>query len=162
MTATAWSDQTVDPLVIRKRPVDDYGKLRFVYFHYKNSTGGTLPDGTEIDLCDIPPGVVRLLPALSRIKTVVNGGAARTLDIGLRAYASKYNPNPTALEVEDDDALMADKDISTALGATVFDAMNDLTADFSSRTGIRVFASVDGGTMPSLWELEGWIVFVTE
>lgn len=162
MTATAWSDQTVDPPVIRKRPTDDYGKFRMSYFHYKNATGGVLPDGTEIDLCDLPPGAIRVIPYLSRYKTVVAGGAARTMDIGLRAYASKYNPDPQALEVEDDDALIADKDISAALGATVFDTMNDLVLDLYSRKGIRVFATVDGGTIPANLEIEGVLVYVVE
>jgi hypothetical protein len=162
MTATAWSDQTVDPLVIRKRPVDDYGKLRISYFHYKNATGGTLPDGTEIDLFDLPPGVVRIFIPLCRFKTVVAGGASRVLDMGMRAYASKYNPNPTALEVEDDDAFLANVDISSALGATVWPVMNDLVVDLSSRKGIRVFATIDGGTIPADLEIEGFCVYAVE
>lgn len=162
MTATAWSDQVIDPLAIRKRPVDDYGKLRVSYFHYKNSTGGTLPDGTEIDLFDLPPGVIRVIPYLSRFKTVVAGGASRTLDIGMRAYASKYNPNPAALEVEADNAFADNVDISAAIGATIWPVMNDLVVDLSSRKGIRVFATIDGGTIPSLLEIEGVCVYVVE
>lgn len=158
--ATVLSDQLKEGY--RKRPIEDHGKLRFQAFHYKNETGGTLADGTEIDLCDLPPGAVRIIPYLSRYKTVVAGGASRVLDIGLRAYASKYNPNPQDLQAEDDDALVADKDISSAVAATVFDAANDLFVDIYSRAGVRVFATIDGGTIPANLEIEGSIAYLYE
>lgn len=163
MTATAWADQLSESGVgLRTRPIDNYGKLRVVYFHYKNLTGGTLPDGTEIDIGWLPPGVMRIFPLLSAYRTVVAGGASRVLNIGRRAYASKYNPNPSALEVEEAAGFVSAKDISAAVVSAVFDAGNNMAIDFSSRKGILAYASVTGGTIPSLWELEGYFTLVTE
>src|SRR5690606_24556732 len=98
----------------RRYPIDDHGKLRFMPFYYKNETGGTLADGTQIDLNDLPPGRVRILPNLSRYR-VTALGTSRTLDIGLRAYNDKSIPDDDSGEIEDDDALVADKDVSAAV-----------------------------------------------
>lgn len=158
--ATVQSDQMVEGY--RKRPFEEHGKLRFLTAYFKNRTGGTLADGTEIDLGDLPPGAVRIVPYLSRYRTVVAGGASRVLDIGFRAYASKYNPNPQALEVEDDDALVANKDISAAVAITTLDAGNDIFVDLYSRGGVRVYATIDGGTIPADLELEVAIAYIYE
>lgn len=146
----------------RRYPIDDHGKLRFMPFYYKNETGGTLADGTEIDLNDLPPGRVRILPALSRYSMTAQG-ASRVLDIGLRAYADKGIPEDDAGEVEDDDALVADKDVSGAVNDAVLDGgAANMWYDLYSRAGIRAFATVNGGTIPANAVLWGYIAYLYE
>lgn len=143
----------------RKYPTDTHGKLRFAYFYYKNETGGTLADGTEIDLVDLPTGRIRVLPKLCSYRTTLMG-ASRTLDIGHREY---YKDDTQVAVAEDDDAWVANKDVSAAVNDVAFDggaaALTDL---MYSKGGIRVYATIDGGTIPADGIIEGYLVYVYE
>lgn len=144
----------------RLRPIDTHGKLRIDYFYYKNNTGGTLADGTEIDLLDLPPGAVRLLLPLCMIKTTAMG-ASRVLDLGTRAYSQ----NPAAdMIVEDDDQFIANLDVSGAVARAAWQSPSNtlLKFDLYSKAGVRLYATIDGGTIPSLAEIEGYVVYVYE
>lgn len=159
--ATAFADQLAD--TYRKRPIDNYGRKRILCaFNYVNRTGGTLPDGTIIDLGYLPPGQMRMLTRESWFRCPVAAGAARVLDIGFQPYQSKYNPNPQALEAENLAALVAAKDVSAIVAAFNPDVANDLFVDEFSMGSIRVSAQITGGTVPSLWQLEGYISGVVD
>lgn len=145
---------------VRVYPIDRHGKFRVQYFKYENLTGGTLADGTEIDLFDLPPGRVRVFPKLSSYRTTALG-AARVLDIGHRAYYPSYNPGTA--EIEDDDAFVANKDVSAAVSDAAFDGgQTKIKFDLFSRNGVRVYATVDGGTIPANGIIEGYMVYVYE
>lgn len=160
MAATVLSAQLVEDA--RPYPIDDHGKLRIQYFYYKNETGGTLADGTQIDLCKLPPGRKRILPQLCRFRSTAMG-ASRVLDIGLRAYNTLATPPTSADQAEDGDALVADEDISSAVNDAVFDAgASSMKYDVYSREEVTVFATVAGGTIPANAIVEGYIIYVSE
>lgn len=161
--ATVYSDQVSEVGAAdgkRLRPLDTHGKLRIDYFSYTNNTGGTLADGTEIDLVDLPPGAVRLLLPLCMIK-VSAMGAARVLDLGNRAYSQ----NPAADNVvEDDDQFIANLDVSGAVARAAWQTPSSalLKFDLYSKAGIRLYATIDGGTIPAGATIEGYAVYVYE
>lgn len=142
-------------------PIDNYGKLRVMRGYYKNETGGTLAAGTEIDMFDLPGGRCRILPNLSRVRSTALG-AARTLDVGLRAYYPSNNPG--TVEAEDDDILVDGKDVSAAVNDAALDGgAAKMKYDVYSRgAGPRVFATVDAGTIPANAEIELILVIVVE
>lgn len=145
---------------VRNYPIDRGGKLREVYFKYTNNTGGTLADGTQVDLTDLPQGRFRILPNLSRYRSTALG-ASRTLSIGLRAYYKDTISNtPVA---EDGTCLVNAKDVSGAVNDTAFDGgANNMSYTQYGTTGIRVFATLAGGTIPAAAVIEGYIVYVAE
>lgn len=143
----------------RSYPIDNHGKLRVQYFYYKNETGDVLAAATEIDLCDLPSGRVRVLPNLSRYgATAMSTG--RTLDIGHRAYTKDNSGTDVS---EDDNAFVSAKDISGAVNDVAFDAgAGNMKADLYSKAGIRLFATVNVDTIPADAVVEGYIIYVYE
>lgn len=141
----------------RKYPIDDHGKLRYQYFSVPALTVA-LAANDQIDLCDLPPGRVRILPFLSRISTSAFG-AGRTLDLGHRAY----NARPVGTidpEAEDGDALIDGLDVSAAVNAAAFST--SLKFDMYSVQEKRIFATVLGGTMPIGATLAGMLAYLYE
>lgn len=141
----------------RPYPVDEHGKLRFQYFSFTQVGAGDA--GSTIELCKLPPGRVRVLPYLAKTKSSAFG-AGRTLKIGHREYFAKsQNGDPST--AEDDDALATSIDVAAA-------GVDDLTSpvvlkyDFYSRTGVTLFATVVGGTIPDGATLEGVIPYIYE
>lgn len=145
---------------VRKTPYDDHSKLRYQYFELAPvAVAGDI--NTTIDLCELPPGPVRLLPHLSRIKTSA-WGASRTLDIGHRAYQVK---DPIAgiytEEAEAGTAFVAAKDVSAAVANDAWSA-TVLKYDMYSKQGIMLFATVKGGTIPVGATLSGFAAYLYE
>lgn len=141
----------------RKYPVDDHGKLRYQYFSVA-ALAVALPANDQIDLCDLPPGRVRILPFLSRITTSAFG-AARTIDLGHRAY----NARPVGVvdaEAEDGDALIDGMDVSAAVNAAAFSTA--LKFDLYSVQEKRIFLTILGGTMPVGASLSGMLAYLYE
>lgn len=127
----------------RKYPIDLHGKLRFAYMSLAaNPVAGDV--ASTIELFDLPPGRVRVLPNLSRL-TCSAWGAARTLSIGYRAYSSTQVSGAAAI-AEDVDDLMAAKDVSGALASVVWSTA--MKYDLYSVAGVRVFGKVAGDTIP--------------
>jgi len=153
--ATVYSTQLTEG--VRKYPIDDHGKTRIQYFYFKNTTLAALADGTEVDLCDLPPGRVRILNNLCRYRATALG-ASRLLDIGHRAY---YKDQTTTPVVDDDDAFVSNKDVSALTSDVPFDT-TIMKTDIYSKAGVRVYATVDGGTIPIDAIIEGYIFYVYE
>lgn len=125
----------------RGKSINDHSKLRVQYANLPAVVvAGDI--GTTIELCQLPPGPVRIIPELSRLK-VSAFGAARTLSIGHKAYIK--GDSGTTEEAESANALANALDVSAAvtvkLGAS-------LHYDMYSKDGIVVFATVAGGTIP--------------
>jgi hypothetical protein len=152
--AIVTSDQLVDGY--RKYPIDDHGKLRYQYFSVAALTVA-LAANDEINLFRLPPGRKRVLPNLSRF-TCSAFGAARVLDIGYRAFQAR--PVPNAAEVEDDDAFVANLDVSAALASVVWSTV--MKYDMYSVDEITIFATVEGGTMPIGASLSGLCAYLYE
>lgn len=163
MANTAWADTYPESNSgLRVRPIDNYGKKRVQYFHYKNLTGGTLPLGTQIGLGFLPSGSKRILMPECWARCPVAGGATTTLSIGLRAYTNKYNPEPQPQQAEDPSAFLNAKDVSGVLTKFNMDAANDLAVDLYSTGSVEMFATFGVAVMPINWELEGYFTVVTE
>lgn len=143
---------------VRLRPIDKHGKFRIDYFNLPAVVvAGDI--GTTIALTDLPPGAVRVLPHASRL-TCSAFGASRTLAIGTRAYASRDISSGVASNAEDAAALMAALDVSGAVTAVAFGTT--LKLDFFSVTGIEIFATVAGGTIPVGATFSGYIAYIYE
>lgn len=142
---------------------NDHGKLRIQYFNIP-AVAVAGDANTTLDLCDLPPGSVRVIPDLSRIATSAFG-ASRTLDVGHRAYTKVGSPSTD--EAEDADAFIDGLDVSSAVTGTAFGS--GLSAfgyktkfDLHSKSGVRVFATVLGGTIPVNATVTGFIVYSYE
>ena len=143
---------------VRKRPIDDHGKLRFEYFELAPvAVAGDA--NTTIDLCELPPGAVRILPFMSRIKTSAFG-ASRTLDIGHRAYAKADYVNGGSDEPENEVAFVTAKDVSAQVANDAWSTV--LKYDVFSKAGVMIFAKVEGGTIPVAATLSGLVAYIYE
>lgn len=142
----------------RKRPTDDHGKFRIQFFSVPAANVTVIGDAdSTFQLCDLPSGAVRVLPCLSRITTSAFG-AARTLDLGHRAYQTR--PPDNANEPENPTAFITDMDISGAVNAAAFSTV--LKYDVYSMAGVSIYARVQGGTVPIGASLSGFITYIYE
>jgi len=137
----------------RKRPLDDHGKIRLCYFEVTADDAG---DATStFDLCRLPPGAVRILPALSRYNCDALG-AARTLDFGHRAYLKR----PGTEEAEDLDAFAADIDAENAIAGAALGTATKF--DVYSLDGVVVTAQVNDAAVASGKSISGFIAYAYE
>lgn len=148
------STQLVDGF--RGRPLDDHGKVRLQRFDLPATTVAG-DAGTTIDLCMLPPGAVRLIPAMSRF-SISALGAARTLDFGHRAYMAR--PSPNALQAEDLDAIVANINVAIALNGVSIDSATMF--DFYSLDGVIITAQINDDTIPIGATMSGYLAFVYE
>lgn len=104
---------------------------------------------TTIDLLRIPQGRIRILPYKSHVWCSA-WGAARTLDLGFRAY---YGSDGKTLVAEAGTQLVNAKDVSGALAASQISTVSHI--DFYSQAsqderskGPILFGTVRGDTIP--------------
>lgn len=141
----------------RKRPFDTMGKLRFAYFALPAvAVAGDI--ASTIDLCDLPPGAVRILPFMSRI-VVSAWGASRTLNIGHRAYVKL--DDPTTSEAESANAFINALDVSSAVALSAWSA-TVMKYDVYSKAGVTIFGTVAGGTIPVGATMSGLVAYLYE
>lgn len=141
----------------RKRPFDTQGKLRFAYFALPAvAVAGDI--GSTVDLCDLPPGAVRILPWLSQI-SVSAWGASRTLSVGHRAYARL--DDPYTAEAESANAFINALDVSSALTTDAWSA-TVMKYDVFSKAGVTIFGTVAGGTIPVGATMSGLVAYLYE
>ena len=145
--------------VTRKRPFDTNAKLRFAYFALPAVVEAG-DAGTTIELCDLPPGAVRLLPWMCRISTSAFG-ASRVLDIGHRAF-QKADPfmNTATTEAESAAEFVNDLNVSSAVVNTAWSTVQKY--DLYSKSGVTLFATVAGGTIPIGATLSGLVAYLYE
>lgn len=141
----------------RGKPVNDHGKLRIQHFTLPATTVAGDANST-IELCQLPPGEVRILPALSKIEHSAFG-AGRTLDVGHRKYQKRGDPAED-LEAEDPDAFIDGLDVAAAGADVAFGT--GLGFDVFSTGGVNVFATVLGDTIPVGATVSGYIVYIHE
>lgn len=143
----------------RARPIEDHGKLRIQFFEL-TATAAAGDALSTIDLCDLPPGAVRVLPNLSRISASAFG-AGRTLTIGHQAYDKRTPDLDNYSEALDLDAFTpAALDVSGATNS--IPVSTQIKYDLYSTAGVRVTAQVVGGTIPQGATLSGFLVYVYE
>ena len=119
--------------------------------------GAAAGDATStVDLCILPPGDYLFLGPRSWV-VFSAFGAARTLDIGWRAYTA---PDGTAVAVSAG-GINAAIDVSAAgilsgLGGALANSTGRKKL-FSSKTGVKLFATVNVSTIPAAATLSGSI-----
>lgn len=132
------------------------GKFRIKYFDFTQVGAGDI--GSTVELVQLPYGRVRILRDMCRVSSSVFG-AARTLDVGLKAY-TKFDGTAQAAAAS---ALKAAADVSAAATNTLAAAAGaDPTLYIESNAGVVVQATVAGGTIPDGATLKGYIVYVTD
>lgn len=141
----------------RGHPVNDHGKLRLQYFEL-TATAEAGDAESEIDLCDLPNGRVRVIHLLSRINHSAFG-AARTLNIGHREYQNRDN-SQEPLIAEDEDAFAAGVNVANAGNGVALGTKTKM--DLYSKGGVKVYATVKGGTIPAGATISGYIAYVYE
>lgn len=142
----------------RPYPIDEHGKLRFLCATIVQ--GAAAGDaGSTVIIGDLPSGRVRVLPHLSRYK-VTALGASRTMDIGHEAYYDRADPTDTG-EADDDNAFADNIDVSSATDAA-FPVLAGTFFDMYSTKGVRLYATVDGGTIPAAAVFEFAIAYLYE
>lgn len=143
--------------VYRNRPIDDHGKMRIQFFELPvaNPVAGDI--GTTIRLFQLPAGAVRILPCLSRITTSA-WGASRTLALGHKAYSTR--PPDNSDEPLNASAFFAALDVSAAVNAAAWSTV--LKYDIYSRSGVEIYATVAGGTIPVNATISGFCTYIYE
>lgn len=142
--------------MVRNTVPDDGGKLRIKRFTYTQSGAGDA--ASTVDLVKLPPGNVRVFPALSRI-TCSAFGASRVLDVGWTAYVDLAG----AAVAADANDMQNDLDVSAAASAALTSTVTgDGSKLFSSQGGVTIQAVVAGGTIPDAATLTGYIVYAQE
>lgn len=150
------SNQMLPADQFRKYPIDEHGKLRMNWFTIPALTvAGDI--GSTLRLCELPPGRVRVLPHMSRLSASAFG-AARTLAVGHKAYATR--PPDNSDEADNPSAFAAAIDVSAETNVVALS--NVLKYDLYSRAGVEIYATVAGGTIPIGATLNGYIAFLYE
>jgi hypothetical protein len=141
----------------RLRPIDKHGKFRIAFFQLEAVTVAG-DAGSTVELTDLPPGAVRILPHMSRLIHSA-WGSSRTLAIGHKAY--QKTGSPAAEEALNASAFVAAYDIS---GAVTTPAVlgTALKYDVYSLGGVVLYATVAGGTIPIGATLSGYFAYIYE
>ena len=142
----------------RRYPIDDHGKLRFLYAKVVQVGLGDI--GSSFILGTLPFGRVRLLPFLSRYKGAALG-AARTMSIGHDAYYSTSTPSNAAPVAAAAAAFANAIDVSAATEAN-FPVLAGLKHDLYSRDGVQLRATFAGGTIADASTFEFLIAYMAE
>lgn len=132
------------------------GVVKAYRITYVNDSGGALADGSIVQLCTVPAGII--LP--HSFITTSAFGAARTLDMGTQEYIDT-NGDTVASDI---DALFDGLDVSAALtNKEVGTDTNSLAkGDGLIVTGqVDILAKVIGGTLPVSGTIEGFIFMIT-
>lgn len=135
------------------------GRLRVATFEYTNATGGTIEDGSTVNLVKLPKNRVKVIGTLSQVKTSALGGS-RVLKAGFRAFTKLDGSDQNA----DDDALCAALDVAAAGVHTLSNliATAGTALQLESQDGVTLFATVTGGTVPNGATIKGQIVYVVD
>lgn len=155
--------QVYDPLSAAasyfKRPIDNHGKLRFIYSKFSAAVVGDI--GSTFNIGKLPSGAVRLwFPSCYVIGST--WGAARTLSIGYAAYRFKQDVAAAndGVEAGSANALASALDLS---GATRIPwETTKLKWDFYSLSGVDIIATLAGGTIPANGTLEVSLAYIYE
>jgi len=146
--STEFTQQTtfpIDPLETN----EFQGRERIAHFTHAQVGAGDA-DST-VELIKMPGGKVRITEIVFATSAF---GASRVLDIGFRAHT---NIDAVTAVAEDQDAFSANLDVSAAVD--IRDLVDVLVESFD---GFDIFAKVEGGTIPDLATLAGFIRYVRD
>lgn len=144
----------------RKYPVDDHGKMRFLYGKVTQGAAAG-DDGSFVNFFYLPSGRIRILPDHSRVKCSALG-ASRVLKIGHAAYYNAGLPTDVAATAADDDAIGVGVDVSAAAVKVAQGTLLNVKFDVYSRGGILIYGTVTGGTIPAAATLELLLAYIAE
>lgn len=115
--------------------------------------------GSTAVLANLPAGRVRIYPLESRI-TWSAFGASRLLDVGYAAYTSEDGSAVTVSAAYFDDDIDVSSAGTAAMGSDIPD--KDKTKYFASKSGVSIYATVAGGTIPAAATIDGYITYTVE
>lgn len=144
----------------RKRPIDEHGKLRFLYGKTTVAVQGDI--GSTFKLGTLPPGAVRVLPYLGA-QGHSAWGAARTISIGLGAYRYKQDQASAGDGIQAAQAAIfaSALDFSALVTGAVLNATL-MKWDVYSLGGADVIATLAGGTVPVGATIEMLLPYIYE
>lgn len=145
----------------RRRPIDDSGKLRFLYASFVNGVAAADINST-LQCGSLPPGTTRVLPFMSRVGCSA-WGAARVLSVGHAAYRTKQDVvgGGDGIQAANYTAFASALDVSAALTVVVF-APAVLKYDIAAAQKVPVVAQVTGGTIPAAATLAVLLAYIYE
>lgn len=130
----------------RKRPIDEHGKLRFLYSRTTVAVVGDI--GSTFKIGTLPPGAVRVLPYLGA-QGHSAWGAARTVSLGLAAYRFKQDQAAAndGIQAAQPNIFASALDFSASVPGVILNAAL-IKWDVYSLAGVDVIATLAGGTVP--------------
>lgn len=139
--------------IVNAEQADVGGKVRTRRFTHTQSGAG---DATStVELVQLPAGRVRVLLDQSVIANSAFG-ASRVLDIGYAAYTD-FSGTTVAASAN---GIKNDLDVSAAATNTMAGAAGaEPTLAFNSKTGVTLYCTVAGGTIPDGATLKGYVQF---
>lgn len=137
---------------------NDYGG-RLKTYRFSHTQSGAGDAGSTVELVHLPAGRFRIYGAMSRVGFSAFG-TSRVLDIGWQAYTDFGG----AAVAADADGIDNDINVATAGSAAMGNALAALddTLVIESQTGVTIYATVAGGTIPDAAVLSGYIVIGKE
>jgi|SRR5215471_6587693 len=142
-----------------KRPIDEHGKLRFIYGKMVAAVAGDI--ASTIALGKLPPGAVRFMYSMSQVKCSA-WGAGATLSIGYATFRSKQDQNTVndGMEPASTNALASALDMSAAAIKPLSTTL--IKYDFYSLAGVNLIGNVGGAVIPLNATLEWQLAYLYE
>ena len=131
-------------------------KIKYARFNFTQGVAaGDI--GSTADLVRLPAGRIVVFPKASLIQWSAFG-AARTLDVGYASYTDEDGTTVVAAAaVWDDDVDVTAAGVA-ALGSDLAAATGG-AYDFKSDNGVKILATVAGGTIPAGATLKGYVAY---
>lgn len=142
-----------------KRPIDEHGKLRFLYGKMSAAILGDI--GSTIQLGKLPSGAVRFLYSMSSVKCSALG-AGVLLNIGYATYRFKQDVAAVndGMEPASANALAASIDVSAAAIKPLSTTL--IKWDFYSLAGVQLIGTTAGAVFPANGTLEWQLAYLYE
>lgn len=157
--STEYTNITATPKVLNNT-TEDHGRVRVAFFtHAQDGAGDATSD---VALCKLPPGRVRVLMSLSRAYVNWTTSGA-TLDMGWDAYTAQDGTTTAA----DPDGLIDGLDVDTVgfqtlEGAIAANLLTGGTYVFETKDGVVIRATSQDVALADGDDLVGYLMYVMD
>lgn len=133
-----------------KSEPQDRSQMRYAYYDYTHSAGAGVG---EINLCDLPPGKIKVYPTLSRF---VASAMVATADahVGHRAYTQ---PDETVV-AEDNNEWLDNVDVGGGAVDIAY-ALPAVPTNYNSVGGVTVYCEIDTANIEDTDTITGWVAY---
>lgn len=132
-----------------KSEPQDRSQMRYAYYDYTHAGGAGTHD---INLCDLPPGKIKVYPDLCNVTSSAMVATAN-LSVGHRAYTQ---PDETAV-AEDPNEWLDQADAGSAIDSAYL--LPVVPTNYNSVGGIVVFATIDTANIEDTDTITGWVAY---